>query len=309
MIDLSIVIVNYNAKSYLKSCLRSIFETINSITFEVFVVDNRSSEKIDEMMKSEFPEVKTIFNDTNEGFSKANNKAIKKCSGRYILLLNNDTVLMADAVKDLYSFMERSPETGIAGPQILSGDQTLQESFYKKPTLLSEFLRKAFYNRSIKSKDSFLGKILHHKYQQEQEVDWLTGACLMTRKDALEAAGLFDENFFMYFEDADLCIRVREKGWKVKYTPQARIIHYGGRSRKTNEIMAAREYRVSQLYFYKKYHSKLMLNLLKAYLLLKCFYHASFSIVFFLIRKKNMTNLKENLTVSGNLFFFIFKYN
>lgn len=269
MIDLSIVIVNYNAKSCLKSCLLSIYQTINSINYEVFVIDNNSSEKIEEMMRSEFPKAKVIFNDTNEGFSKANNKAIKECSGRYIFLLNNDTVLMADAVKSLYSFMDRSPETGIAGPQILTDQETLQESFFKIPNLFTEFMQKNFYNKIVENKESLLGKRQYLKYQKEQEVDWITGACMMIRKEAIEDAGLFDEKYFMYFEDADLCCRVRKEGWKVKYFPGAKIIHQGGVSKRSNETVVAKEYRASQLYFYKKHNSRFSFYLLKIYLLFK----------------------------------------
>lgn len=308
MIDLSIVIVNYNAKSYLEACLQSINKTINSINYEVFVVDNNSSESIEDMMESKFPGVKLILNNSNEGYAKANNKAIKKCSGKYILLLNNDTVLLPGAIDILYSFIEKSPDIGIVGPQTLSDQQTLQESFCKTPNLLTEFFRKTIYNRSIKKRDSFWGKKLYQEYQREQEVDWVTGACMMIRKEAIVDVDLFDDNFFMYFEDADLCCKVREKGWKVKYTPSAKIIHYVGRSRETNKMKVAKEYRVSQLYFYQKHHNKLTFDLLKLYLLLKYFSQASSFILLFLIRKKNIEELKENFNILKNFMSLILKY-
>ncbi|HJP17075.1 MAG: hypothetical protein CMD96_08980 [Gammaproteobacteria bacterium] len=309
MTDLSIVIVNYNAKGFLEACLQSIYETVESIKFEVLVVDNNSSEKIEGLMKGKFPDVKLFLNNSNEGFAKANNKAINKCSGRYLLLLNNDTILLPGAVDTLYSIMEKSPEVAILGPQILTEGKTIQESFYKTPNLFSEFMRKSFYNKIIKSKKSLIGKRLYIKYQKEQEVDWVTGACMMIRKKAILEAGFFDENYFMYFEDADLCCRVRGKGWKVKYTPLARIIHFGGMSKRSNETAVAKEYRASQLNFYRKHHNKFTFIVLKTYLLLKYMHKAISFMLLFLIKKNSLAELKENLTDSGDIFCFILKYS
>tara|TARA_B100000959_G_C14930481_1_gene603433 strand:+ start:534 stop:1469 length:936 start_codon:yes stop_codon:yes gene_type:complete len=308
MVDLSIVIVNYNAKTYLELCLQSIYKTINGINYEVFVVDNNSSESIEDMMNKNFPDVNLSLNTSNEGFAKANNKAIKKCSGHYILLLNNDTVLLPGAVNVLYSHMEKSLDIGILGPQILTKKKILQESFFKTPDLLTEFIQKTFYNKIIENKESFFGKRRYLKYQKEHEVDWITGACMMIRKEAIVDVDLFDDNFFMYFEDADLCCKVRKKGWKVIYTPLAKITHFGGMSRATNERKAAKEYRASQLYFYRKHHNKFTFILLKIFLLLKYLYKANSSILFFFVRKKCITDLKENLSDIGNTFSFILKY-
>lgn len=235
MAELSIIIVNYNSRNYLDPCLASIRSCPPLVGHEVMVVDNASYDGSKEMVGAKYPGTVYIQSDTNLGFARANNLAAKKAAGRTLLFLNPDTVALGSALETLYEGLQAFAGSGSAGPVLLNSDMTLQTSCIQAfPTIVnqvadSEYLRRAF-PRSRLWGFSHALKPEH----QPTEVEVISGACLMVRKEVFEAVGGFSEDYFMYYEDTDLCYKIRRKGWKNIFVPQAKVLHHGGGSTKVS---------------------------------------------------------------------------
>ncbi len=259
-LKLSIIIVNYNARNYLKDCISSIKKNVNSDIFEIILVDNDSSDGSVEYIQEQFPEIDIISHKKNLGYAVGNNRGIKKSKGRYILFLNPDTIVFDEAIHFLLKELENNRNAGAVGPALFKGKNKYQISFGKKVNFIFEVFQKCFFNLYYKLK-------LKH-FSLKKEVGWLSGACLMVRKSILDDIGYFDEQFFLYFEDIDLCYRIREEGWKIYYFPRAKVFHEGGASTSLLNFSFRYEYRKSQIYFYKKHNSKLSFILLQCYLFL-----------------------------------------
>jgi GT2 family glycosyltransferase len=269
-LDLSVVIVNYKSIDFLRSCIRSINETADGISYEIIVVDNDSQDGSDNEIRAEFSDVHLIVNQDNLGFSGANNQGIQVSKGRYILLLNNDATIKPGALQKLIDSMERFPGVGLMGGKLINTDGTVQQSFGNLIPFLSEFIQsKLFWNFYEIRKNRFVGMLMEKLHQQSRQVDWVKGACMMLKRQAIFDVGLFDDQFFMYFEEADLCIRLKNIGWKVYYESGAEVIHHGGISVSKNRFRVFIEHRHSQLYFYKKHYGEMGLWWIKSYLLLK----------------------------------------
>lgn len=266
---LSIIIVNYNSKDYLKECLYSIKETAGDIEYEIIVVDNHSFDGSVKFIRQVFPEVSLVANKFNYGFSRACNQGIRVSKGKYILLLNNDTVLLSNALEEMLTIIENAPGIGLLGCKLLNADRSLQQSFGRVTSFINDFGRKYFINLYEKYGNAWVGKFLNWTHSTEKEVEWVKGACMLLRRQAIFDADLMDENYFMYMEEVDLSLRIKQLGWKVFYTPRAEIVHFGGRSTATNQYRASVEYRKSQLYFYKKHYGKAGLLKLRSYLFCK----------------------------------------
>lgn len=254
-IVLSIIIVHYKTRELTLQCLRSIREFRPRTPFEILLIDNGSQDGIRKKLEVEFPEVRLIETGRNDGFSQANNLGIVNTQGRYILLLNSDTKILEPAFDRLVQFMDSSPEAGCVGPQHVEGNGKHQVSYGKFPDLFTEILRKIV-DYQIALSDLNIRGHLTDFCSQEQEVDWLSGSCLLLRREALLQAGLLDESFFMYFEDIDLCQRIRDKGWRVIFYPMAKIVHYRGQSVKDNILAGLVAYRQSQLHFARKHYGR-----------------------------------------------------
>jgi len=258
MVDLSIAIVNWNTKELLKACLESVFKQTRGLDYEVWVVDNGSSDGSAEMIKKEFPQVQLIENTSNVGFTKANNQILRQSSGKYVLLLNSDTQIIGNAIKKLFDFMEAHPEAGGGGCQLLNRDGSLQSSCGRFPRLRSAFFggeivnrlfKKVFRNRTFFAEYG-LSEEDHHYFQ---EVDFVKGCCIVLKKLALEKVGLLDENLFMYFEEMDLCYRIKKQGYKILYSPQPKVLHLGGQSNRLFSEMVFRNLN-SQEYLFRKHY-------------------------------------------------------
>lgn len=236
--DLSIVIVNYNVKYFLEQCLHSVKKAIEGIETEVFVVDNNSVDGSCNHIRERFPWVKLIDNKENVGFSKANNQAIRISSGKYVLLLNPDTVVEEDTFSKCISFMDEHPEAGSLGVKMIDGSgHYLPESKRALPTPSVAFY-KIFGLSSLFPKSKIFGKY-HLGYldkDKTHEVDILAGAFMFLRKETLEKVGLLDEDYFMYGEDIDLSYRITKGGYKNYYYPETTIIHYKGESTKKGSL-------------------------------------------------------------------------
>jgi GT2 family glycosyltransferase len=250
--ELSIVIVNWNTRELLDGCLQSLLANLDGFEAEIYVVDNASDDGSAEMIRVRYPQVQLIANQNNPGFAHANNQAIRRCSGRYLLLLNPDTVMKPGSLKLLYDFMEETPGAGAAGARLLNPDGSLQLSAYPEPTLWREFWR-LFHLDKLRYYANY--PIHRWNVKQPRAVDVLMGACLMISRQALDASGPFDEEYFMYSEEVDLCHRLRESGFSLYWVPEAQVIHFGGQStQQAAEEMFLRLYQ-GKVIFFRKHHS------------------------------------------------------
>ncbi|MFA5166930.1 MAG: glycosyltransferase family 2 protein [Candidatus Omnitrophota bacterium] len=254
-IVLSIIIVHYKTRDLTLQCLRSIREFSPRVSHEIILIDNGSQDGIREAVIERSPEVRLIETGRNDGFSRANNLGIVNARGRYMLLLNSDTKILEPVFDRLVQYMDSHPEVGCLGPQHVGGDGRHQVSYGKFPDLFTEILRKIV-NYRIALNDLNIRGQLRELCSIEQEVDWLSGSCLLLRREALQQAGLLDETFFLYFEDTDLCKRIHDQGWKIIFCPMSKILHYSGQSVKENILAGLVAYRESQIYFARKHYGR-----------------------------------------------------
>lgn len=262
--QISIIIVNWNTRELLVDCIESIYASPPEGKFDIWVVDNFSSDGSPAMIRDSYPDVKFIENDENVGFAKANNQALRKSQGDYVLLLNPDTVVKANAISELIHFLDNNPDAGIAGARLINPDGTLQISAFPFPTLIREFWR-MFHLDSVVCLSNY--PMTKWNKDQAREVDTLLGACMLIRREAINQFGLFDEDYFIYSEEVDLCTRLKEAGWRLYWVPGAVVIHYGGIStQQVSEEMFLRLYEGKILYF-RKHHSNLSVFVYKLILI------------------------------------------
>jgi GT2 family glycosyltransferase len=253
--DISIVIVNYRVKNLLERCLTSISESRDGSSCEIIVVDNNSKDGSVELLKQNFPEVKLIENQQNRGFSFACNQGVEKSSGRYVLLLNPDTIFPETGLKKVLDFMDSNPEAGICGPKMVDLRGNLLYSCRSFPSFLTSisssqsFLFRLFPRNPLSGR--YLLKDLNHS--RIQEVDWVSGSCLLARKKMLERIGLLDESYFIYVEDVDLCYRAHKAGWRIFYLPEVTFVHQVGQSTSQNKLKSRLEHHKSMWIFFKKH--------------------------------------------------------
>ena len=253
--DISIIIVSYKVKYFLKQALLSVEKALKGIEGEVFVVDNNSEDGSVEMVERNFPDIILMVNKDNVGFAKANNQAMRRAKGKYVLLLNPDTVLEEDTLKRCIDFMDVTPDCGGLGVKMIDGSgQFLPESKRGFPSPAASFYKlsgiSSFFSKSKYFNSYYLG---HLSEDENQEVDVLAGAYMMMRKTVLDQVGLLDESYFMYGEDIDLSYRIQKGGYKNYYLAETRIIHYKGESTKRNSIKYVRIFYKAMIIFAKKH--------------------------------------------------------
>ena len=247
--DVSIIIVNWNTKKLLLDCICSIYETVKNISFEIWLVDNASTDGSVEAVKQNYPDVKIIQNKKNLGFAAANNTALEKMRGQYALLLNTDTILTNGAVENLFDFMEKNSDAGMACGQLLNQDGSKQNSIASFPGILSLLCNESLLQTVFPKK--FPGK--RREYKKPVEVDSCIGACLMVRKKAMDEVGLLDKRYFFFFEETDWAYRMKRAGWKIYFVPSAEIFHLQGQTVGHNAGSRIMFYRSRYIYF-KKWH-------------------------------------------------------
>ncbi len=257
-INLSIIIVNFNAKEYIKNCLDSLFADLTSLTYEVIVVDNNSNDGSVEMLKKRYPYVKLIANTANLGFAAANNQGVHASRGRYLLLLNPDTKVLPKSIDILFKFMQTHTNIGIAAPMLLNNDLSLQRSCRDFPGLWYDF-KKAFGISKYLPSHPLFGRIHIDRWDHDktQMVNQPMGACLLVRRKALQGDDIFDTRFYMYYEEVDLCYRLRKNNWLVYFIPDAKVIHYVGRSYSQNMPRMIFYMYWSKFLFYRKHYNLL----------------------------------------------------
>jgi GT2 family glycosyltransferase len=254
----SVVILNYKTKGLLKNCVKSIYASTHGLDYEIIVVDNGSNDGVGEMIKKRFPKVKFIQNKDNLGFGSGNNIGIRKVKGDYVAIVNPDTSFKENSLKKMYDFMKDHSEAGIVAPQLVNPDGSIQHTRCRFP----EFLMPVYRRTPLKKLGLIDKKIkryltLDKDYSKAMKTDWVFGAILFIKRKAIEDVGLFDERFFLGFEDTDLCRRFWERNHQVWYYPKTQIVHYPHRfSSKNIFSKSVKEHILSWIKYFKKYGFK-----------------------------------------------------
>jgi len=234
--DLSVIIVNWNSVEFVRECLNSINSTVQDLKVETIVIDNASHDGCGEMIASEFPEVHFIQNETNSGFSAANNQAFMNSSGELVLFLNPDTEVFKGAIRRMLEVVKATPDAGIIGARLLNSDGTLQTSCVQKfPSIWGVLLDSAFLRMLLPRLSLWGMRPLFDNTDTVVEVDAVSGACQMMRRDVFLRAHMYSTSYFMYVEDVDLCLRARRLGLTNLYVPDAVVVHHGGKSSEGRE--------------------------------------------------------------------------
>lgn len=255
MIDLSICIPTLEAKTLLGNCLRSIYENTHDCAFEIIAVDNNSQDGTVEMLQTEFPKVRLIRNDHNAGFARPTNQALRVSGGKYALLLNNDTVILPNALDQLVAFMDAHPDVGICTPKVLNRDGTLQKQCRRSfATPWDLFCYFSGLSRLFPKSRLFARYLVTYEDENTvHSVDAVSGSCMLIRRQVIDQIGLLDERFFAYQEDTDYCFRCHQAGWNIYYYPPAQIIHYASQGgSRVNPYRSIYEWHRSYLLYYRK---------------------------------------------------------
>ncbi len=254
---LSIIIVSWNVKRYLVDCLNSLQQYPPSHKYEIIVVDNNSIDGTSDLVKEKFPYINFIKNKQNLGFAAANNRGIKVAKGLYIFLLNPDTIVHKGAVDRLIGFMDDNPDVGACGPKLLNADGTTQGSVRQFPTFRAALYRHTIFSLVGLFRGQYRKWLMKDfAYDTQRDVDQLMGSALMIRMSVIEQVGRMDESFFMYYEEVDLCYRIKQAGWRVVFMPEAAITHLAGRSAAQTPVAKRIMMLTSLLTFFRKRYGR-----------------------------------------------------
>ncbi len=256
-IDVSVCIVSWNVWEDLHTCLVSLFGGGNQASFEVIVVDNNSSDGTPAQLVAKFPQVRLIVNPDNRGFAAACNQAIAVSRGRYCFLLNPDTIVPPNGLDELVRFADDYPKAGVIGPRLVYPDGSLQYSCRRFPTVSAAIFRGTFLEPLIPGAKSVRYYLMSDwDHSEARQVDWVSGAAMLIRRELLEDIGLLDEGFFWGSEDVDFCLRAHQAGWEVVYTPNPEIIHAVGHSAQQVELSTLLHTHQSMYRLYRKHWSR-----------------------------------------------------
>jgi GT2 family glycosyltransferase len=247
--------VSWNAKAVLRNCLKSIYEHAGKVEIEVIVVDNNSNDGSARMVAEEYPQVQLISNKSNLGFAAANNQGIPNAKGKYVLLLNPDTIILNNTISKTVAFADSHPRAAVVGCQVINHDKSLQPSCFMFPSLLNMFLSATFLYK-ILPKSRFFGRYLMSwwDHASSRQVEVVSGCFMLVRREALNQVGMMDERFFMYTEEADWCYRFKKAGWQIWYSPGAQVIHLVGESSRKRSGISALPLHGSLIKFMAKHH-------------------------------------------------------
>lgn len=265
---LSIIIVSWNVCDFLRPCLQSIFDHTNGLNVDVIVVDSASDDDTVSMVTSEFPDVTVLAQSENVGFPRGNNIGIAAAKSDLILLLNPDTVVTDHALFDMVAYMLSHPHVGIVGPQLLNSDGTHQSSRRRFPTIATLFFESTWlqsYAPTYVLADYYMWDTVDYL---TLDVDWVSGAAMLTRRRVIDQVGGMDEAYQMYSEELDWCRRIKAIGWHVTYLPVANIIHHVGKSSRQVVTYRHIHFNRAKLRYARKYHGQLISHLLRAMLLI-----------------------------------------
>lgn len=258
--ELSIIIVNWNTRDYLKDCLKSILENIKDVSFEVIVVDNNSSDGSSDMVKNEFPHVKLVASDVNTCFAKGNNIGYEISDGDYIAFLNPDTIIYPDTYETAVEYLRTNPQVGAISCKFMNPDGSFQREYYRRfPSLSIIFfyftlLGRAIDNFFLKKKYENIYFYNDKKFDKIEKIDQPGATFMVVPRVILGGIGVFDENFPLLFNDVDLCIRIWEAGFEIHLLPYIAITHYGGRGVKQLGWAVHKHFFVGCYHYFRKHH-------------------------------------------------------
>lgn len=265
--DVTVVIVSFNTRDLLRECLQTLFAHLGGVTVQIIVVDNASDDGSADMVAQEFPEVELIRGEANLGFGPANNRGFERAVGRYIVLLNSDAFVEPDTLRRSVERMEAETGVGLAGGRLVGRNGEWQPSARMFPSLLNEFLTLSGLSARWPG-SRFFGRVdrTWADHSEAADVDWVPGAYSIIRKSVLDRIGPFDERFFLYFEEVDLCQRVKEAGFRVVYWPEIKVVHIGGESSRTVKRLTFSGFGSqlslwrmrSQALYYRKHHGPIV---------------------------------------------------
>ncbi|MBN2457231.1 MAG: glycosyltransferase family 2 protein [Sedimentisphaerales bacterium] len=257
-LDVSIIIVSWNTRDILRNCMKSVYDKSGKVDFEVIVIDNASDDDSAEMVETNYPQAILIKNEENRGFAVANNQGMKIAKGRYVLLLNSDTVVLEDAIAETVSFSDAHPEAAAVGCKVLNPDRTLQPTCFMFPSAVNMVLSSTYLYK-VFPQSRFFGRERMSWWDRSdtREVDVVTGCFMLVRREAIDQVGMMDERFFMYGEETDWCYRFKKSGCKVFFTPCAQIIHFGGQSTRQRATEMILRRMGSRLLFFEKHGGRL----------------------------------------------------
>ncbi|MCL6457978.1 MAG: glycosyltransferase family 2 protein [Gorillibacterium sp.] len=255
--DLSIIVLNYNTRQLTLNALESVYQSETTYLFEVILIDNASSDGTVEAVREQYPHVLLIENEQNVGFARANNQAMRIAKGRYVLLLNSDTIVHPNTLDMMLSFMEENPSVGASGCKIVLPDGSLDKACKRGfPTPAASFYYAFGLARMFPRIAHFNGYQLGHlNPDQSQPIDCLVGAFMLVRHSVIDQVGMLDEQFFMYGEDIDWCYRIKQAGWQIYYYPKVEIVHYKGASSRRKPVKIVYEFHRAMFIFHRKHYS------------------------------------------------------
>lgn len=265
-VDVAVIVVNWNTRDLLAQCLRSVFSSIHDIDFEVVVLDNASTDGSADMVRTLFPQVKLIANAQNQGFAGGNNLALKHAGGRFLLLLNPDTIVQENSVNRLCEALRACSALGAVGAQLLNPDGSHQRSWEYFPSLQTEL---PVVNRLASTDPQPLDCVLAGERLPLLAVDWVSGACLMIRRETLEQVGVLDEDYWLYTEETDWCYRAHVAGWQIALMPEAQVVHLARAASRQRFVETMLHFYRSRLLFLSKHRGRVQACLVQATLCLK----------------------------------------
>jgi len=254
-IELSVGIVNTNNRDMLKDCLQSIYDTVKKTRFEIVVADNSSTDGSVEMMREHFPEVKIVSVEPRNGYGFCQNRAYEKSQGKYFLVFNEDMYVFPDALDNMMDIIKKDETIGALGCKTLNKDRTVRDNYFHFPTMFSILFDNLVPATFILPNSKFRARYFWGSYDEAKDVDVISGCVILIPREVIEKIGLFDEQFFLYSDEVDLCKRIWNGGWRVHYTPEGEIIHYAGQTAKTMQVKSSIIQLQSKFKYFKKHHS------------------------------------------------------
>jgi GT2 family glycosyltransferase len=302
MVDLSIIIVNWNTKDLIHNCLVSIVQETTGIHFEIVVVDNGSQDGSVEMLKEHFPKIILIENEENVGYSKANNQGISHSTGRYVCLLNSDTVILENALSKMVHFLDENPSTGATTCLLINPDGSDQFGSALGETNLVYMLsvETGLYRKYPRSRiwgKPFLSYLDHRK---SHELEVCPSAVIVIRKEVFKTVGGLDEKIFFGVIDWDFSYRIRKAGWKLYFFSDSRVIHYGGKSKSPiRQELLMKDYR-SQYYYFSKHYGIFQTNLFRALIIISCTIKLALNLSLLFTKSDKATRMKTKARINNH---------
>ncbi|MDF0672787.1 MAG: glycosyltransferase family 2 protein [Nitrospira sp.] len=267
-VDLSIAIVSYNTRVIMLECLRSVFESNLTTRFEVIVVDNDSKDATVESIRTSYPTVHLIVNHENRGFAKGVNQALEAGTGRYLLMLNSDTLVRRQALDRMVECLDGDPEIGAVGCKQWTENGRLYQSCFPFPSIKDHLIHTSFLQKFAPTWQEALAARQAIDCTKSQDVGWINGACLMVRTDLMRACGGLDEGYFMYFEDVDLCRALHQRGYRIRHLADADIVHLIGRSGERDRTRLNLVWEFSRIRYVEKHFPLFKRWIMKAWIAL-----------------------------------------